>query len=25
VCQPCKEIYGLYREFNGGLPERPGE
>ena len=25
VCGPCKEIYGLYREFNGGLPERPGE
>lgn len=23
VCQKCKEIYGLYREFNDGLDETP--
>ena len=23
VCQRCKEIYGMYREFNDGLDETP--
>ena len=25
LCQPCKEVYDLYREFNDGLSERPGD
>jgi hypothetical protein len=25
MCQPCKEVYALYREFNDGLPDRPGD
>lgn len=25
LCQPCKEVYSLYREFNDGLPDRPGD
>jgi hypothetical protein len=25
MCPACKEIYSLYKEFNGGLPDRPGE
>jgi len=25
LCEACKEIYGLYREFNDGLNERPDE
>jgi hypothetical protein len=25
LCQRCKEIYGLYREFNDGLPDRPSD
>jgi hypothetical protein len=25
VCQPCKEIYELYRAANDGLRETPGE
>lgn len=24
VCQRCKDIYGMYREFNDGLNETPG-
>ena len=23
VCQRCKDIYGMYREFNDGLDENP--
>jgi hypothetical protein len=25
LCQPCKEVYSLYREFNGGLNESPSD
>lgn len=25
VCQACKEIYDMYRGFNDGLRETPGE
>jgi hypothetical protein len=25
MCQPCKEVYALYREFNDGLPDSPGD
>ena len=25
LCEACKEIYGLYREFNDGLNERPDD
>jgi hypothetical protein len=25
LCQACKEIYDMYREFNEGLNERPDE
>ena len=25
LCQACKEVYSLYREFNDGLNERPSD
>jgi hypothetical protein len=25
LCEPCKEIYEMYRSFNDGLNERPDE
>ena len=25
VCQKCKDVYGMYREFNDGLNEQPDE
>jgi hypothetical protein len=25
VCQKCKDIYGMYRDFNGGLNESPND
>jgi hypothetical protein len=25
VCPACKEIYGMYRGFNGDLPETPSD
>lgn len=25
LCQACKEVYDLYREFNDGLSETPGD
>ena len=25
VCQKCKEVYEIYRAFNGGLHDQPGE
>jgi hypothetical protein len=25
LCAPCKEVYELYRSFNDGLPDTPGD
>ena len=25
LCQPCKEVYSMYRGFNGGLNESPSD
>jgi hypothetical protein len=25
ICEKCKAIYEMYRAFNDGLPERPGD
>lgn len=25
MCQACEQVYGLYREFNDGLNDRPEE
>jgi hypothetical protein len=25
LCQKCKDIYEMYRVFNEGLPDQPGE
>lgn len=25
MCQPCKEVYSMYREFNDGLNDRPAD
>ena len=25
VCEKCKSVYGMYKAFNGGLPDTPND